>query len=876
MASSALIKRILRKSLAESVYNDIVTKTSNYYYYLGRTLSWADDSSVPYPVDSYSYERDSRNNIIGMKQIGPSDACFVIPRINWVTNTVYDMYDDQYSTEIIGINIVDGGSKYTSLPTITITGGGGSGAKFYPIIKDNQIVGVEEVGVLDTSKGYGYTSTPIVTVTPAPGDTGSGAKLEAVVNIAPSSKSQQLETTNFYVVTDDYNVYKCLDNNNGAVSTVKPISTSLDPFSDPADGYVWKYMYTIPVNLRTKFMDSNYIPVTTALSQQFYTNGSLNSVIINNKGVGYTSAVLSITGDGYLESNPYYITRIDVKNGGTGYVSPTIAIDPPFTGGALFVPGSQVIPGELIYTENQDYYKVLTQGILGDIEPTHTFGSVLNDSLSPALLQYVGSTAKGTLVTQGGIIQSVLLSGGVRQVDVASGGTGYSSNIKVSFVGDGTGAAGIAKVDQTTGSILYVTVTSVGSGYTTEPDVVFGEEWAAETNYVEGDQVFYNTHLYNVLTSGTTSTTPPTTTTGSQTNGTCVLEMVGTVATASSKLIYGYGYSSKPAVTITDSEHSGTVAQLDVVYQKSQARLTPIISNGQIVDVMVLDGGVGYSYANIEVSGDGVGASLSANLDVGNINSQQANTEILAVNGSINAIAIVSGGYGYGQAVVTVEGDGSGATASAVIDTNNVIRKINITNPGSGYTYANVVITGNGFGAKARAIISPYGGHGKNAPDELFATTLMFHTNISSELNQGVSVSNDYRQVGIIKNPNKYSDFVKFEDKIGSACFLVQGSTDFAGSFVKDNIAYIHSSEYIIIASSYNYLLLQPINNGVPQNGDTVLSSNNPGTAQTFSVTGVVSPQVDKYSGQLMYIDNNAAFLPSPEETITLRTIIQF
>jgi len=42
--------------------------------------------------------------------------------------------------------------------------------------------------------------------------------------------------TNFYVITDEYNVYKCLDNGGAsAVSTVKPTGSDVDPFVT-ADG----------------------------------------------------------------------------------------------------------------------------------------------------------------------------------------------------------------------------------------------------------------------------------------------------------------------------------------------------------------------------------------------------------------------------------------------------------------------------------------------------------------------------------------------------------------------------------------------------------------------------------------------------------------
>jgi hypothetical protein len=173
-----------------------------------------------------------------MKAINPSDVAFVIPRVNWTSGEVYDMYDDEYCDEILGLNIINGGTGYTSLPTITITGGGGTGAKYYPIVENGAITGIEydfaalvEAGITDSSRGYGYISTPTVTVT---GGGGADAVIEAVLN-TPYSEAVRLEESNFYVMTDDYNVYKCLDNSNNSVSTEKPLGTSVAPIYT-ADG----------------------------------------------------------------------------------------------------------------------------------------------------------------------------------------------------------------------------------------------------------------------------------------------------------------------------------------------------------------------------------------------------------------------------------------------------------------------------------------------------------------------------------------------------------------------------------------------------------------------------------------------------------------
>ncbi len=55
---------------------------------------------------------------------------------------------------------------------------------------------------------------------------------------------------------------------------------------------------------------------------------------------------------------------------------------------------------------------------------------------------------------------------------------------------------------------------------------------------------------------------------------------------------------------------------------------------------------------------------------------------------------------------VTINGDGTGATAVATIGANGAVTGITITDPGSGYTTATVDITGAGSGATATATVA--------------------------------------------------------------------------------------------------------------------------------------------------------------------------
>lgn len=993
--SSSLIKTILHKTLAEGVYKDVTTRSSNYYYFLGKTLQWSDEAAPPYPVDSYAYERAVRDDIITMKAITPSDVSFVIPRVNWTTNTVYDMFDDEYSTEILGLNIVNGGTGYTSLPTITVTGGGGTGAKFYPIVYDGSIIDVEVVGISDTSRGSGYTSTPTVTVT---GGGGTGAILQAVLNISPSGK-QKLEECNYYVLTEDFNVYKCLDNNNNALSTAKPLGTSTSPITT-ADGYVWKFMYTVPINLRSKFLSEEQMPVVSALSNQFYSNGAMDSIIINNKGTGYTTATLTVSGDGYREEDPTFLTSILVSTGGNGYVSPTVTFGDPALNATAFISSAAVFLGQRIYNSVFDFYEVVTPGTMSSSEPTHRQGTVQNNTCA---LKYLGTRVQGTVntsntsvtagsfttgvkytitslgttnfVTIGGTasavvtgtisgttltvsavtsgtlavgtyitgtgitagtnitvlgtgtggtgtytvsasqivsspttitgqpavgaiftatgagtgtgtatfkyISSITLLGGVREINMTTGGSGYTTAPAITFSGGG-GSGAVATAKMSFGSVIYCTVSNQGDNYTSDPTVTFGTQWTASTAVTVGQQYFYSSRLYTVTGAGTThASTAPTHTSGSASNGTATLAYAGAPATGTVVRRYGFGYTSAPTITITDATRAGTAtAELSFLTSKSEAKLLPVLDAGQIVAVIVENPGVGYSTATITVSGDGTNASLKADLNIGTIQSLQANNEILTSPGTINAIKIISGGYGYGVADIEIQGDGTGATATATIDTaSGKIIKITITNPGQNYTFANIVITGNGQGGRLRAIMPPFGGHGKNAPNELFARTLMFYSNVSTDLNQGVSVNNDYRQLGIIKNPNQYNSDQRFQGNIGSGCFIVQASIN-TTNFPRDTDITVTRTidgddfdrRYRVVASSSTSALIQSLDNDTPVTNDTFTND----AGQTFSVSSVGAPTIDKYSGQLMFIDNKAGFTPSADETVTLRTVIRF
>lgn len=154
--------------------------------------------------------------------------------------------------------------------------------------------------------------------------------------------------TPMYVFADD-NVYKCLNNNGGAVSISKPTGTSADPFITAGDGYLWKYMCSVSPSDSIQFLTSGYIPVELKLSddgstqwavQQNSKKQSLSTIVVDNGGTGYTTATVTVdappsgtTATASAVINGGVITSIQLSVVGEGYVDiPAITITGDGTG----------------------------------------------------------------------------------------------------------------------------------------------------------------------------------------------------------------------------------------------------------------------------------------------------------------------------------------------------------------------------------------------------------------------------------------------------------------------------------------------------------------------------------------------------------------
>ena len=161
-------------------------------------------------------------------------------------------------------------------------------------------------------------------------------------------------------------------------------------------------------------------------------------------------------------------------------------------------------------------------------------------------------------------------------------------------------------------------------------------------------------------------------------------------------------------------------------------------------------------------------------------------TETAAVAGSLDIALIRDGGTGLtnGTFYAPVLGDGTGAIAKLVV-TSGAIESVEMEVRGSGYTYASIpVVTGVPSGTAGsteliglfsdvalttsqavaatstpalEVILPPQGGHGSDFETELNAKRVMTNIRLTFVESAGdFPVDNDFRRIGIIKDPYEY------------------------------------------------------------------------------------------------------------------------
>ena len=165
-----------------------------------------------------------------------------------------------------------------------------------------------------------------------------------------ASGATNLFDATFYVMSSTFNVYKVLDNNSGANSTVEPTGTSSSILTT-GDGYKWKFMYTLTAGQQSNFLSTDFMAVATnSTVSSAAVDGAVNIVKIKTAGSGGTNGThtgVAIRGDGSsgvatVIVSGGAVTTVTVTTPGTGYTFGYIRNSDIVAAGATSLSGSEL------------------------------------------------------------------------------------------------------------------------------------------------------------------------------------------------------------------------------------------------------------------------------------------------------------------------------------------------------------------------------------------------------------------------------------------------------------------------------------------------------------------------------------------------------
>ena len=268
---------------------------------------------------------------------------------------------------------------------------------------------------------------------------------------------------------------------------------------------------------------------------------------------------------------------------------------------------------------------------------------------------------------------------------------------------------------------------------------------------------------------------------------------------------------------------------------------------------------------------------------------EQKAVQDAAVVGQIVGYHVDSGGAGYSSApTITVVGNGTKAKAGAT-ENGGQVTKVELIDSdgsftlGSGYDFATVSVTGGGSPtkpAKIRPIFATPNGLGADPRDDLRSTAIMLNSKPSGTESTDFIVGNDFRQVGLLKNPLDSAGGTLFTDTTG-ICLKKLNLSTVTSEFNADNriVGGTSGIEAIIDkVDSSNIWYHQTVETGFGNftAGEAVSETNGTGVGVlNASVTPYVAPEIETMSGEVLYIDNRASVTRASDQTEDIKLVIQ-
>jgi hypothetical protein len=397
----SIVTPLFSKFTADEIKNHFAFR-ANCYLGIGRSLDFGGLSTEIQPiVFTTNRINEFYRNLVAVKKILAADMQVVLARKDWQIDSVYDAYEDDIElfsfNRFVNLGSVDANSNTRLSGTCSIFASNvvvGSNTSFSDFIfPGDQILVNSSIRtvVSITNNEHLIVNSPYVNINTnssitllqnstiivanntnfigniSPGNTiVIGAESKEVTSIR-SNKVLSINTSistsnlnidlirldntypqyanNFYVRNSRDQVFKCLYNNNTSNSTIEPtidIDGQLpeNSFIRTADGYKWKYMYTIPPGLKQKFFTDLWMPVANDDAVVFSSSeGRIDIVNVLWGGSGHigggtsnTARILQVTNtDG---ANCNLIARVIngeivetvILNGGNNYTTGVVTV----------------------------------------------------------------------------------------------------------------------------------------------------------------------------------------------------------------------------------------------------------------------------------------------------------------------------------------------------------------------------------------------------------------------------------------------------------------------------------------------------------------------------------------------------------------------
>ena len=282
--------------------------------------------------------------------------------------------------------------------------------------------------------------------------------------------------------------------------------------------------------------------------------------------------------------------------------------------------------------------------------------------------------------------------------------------------------------------------------------------------------------------------------------------------------------------------------------------------------------------------------------------SAQWDVENSAVDGAIYHYVVTAAGSGYSNGSsgnfivdVAVEGDGSGAVATLTFASGSLssVAFKDTSSYGSGYKRASFPTLNSGVsginagsGATIHAVISPINGHGADPIEELGGNYSIVNSGLEFGEGSGdFPTDNDFRRIGLIKNPVQSSDSTISTE--GSLTATNQVTVDNATSLTVDDVITNAASESAstakarIVSKTGNVLKLLPVVNAGGEyvnfaNSDSIFKDGSD-TSVDVSSSGVSSahPEMTRFTGQILYVENRGAVSRAADQIEDIKLIIE-